>query len=137
LPDGSEAGDAARWLARHEAEAVLAAAEAAVAEGLPVRARTMHLVLLPLQPLGCRCCCRFSLPLKHNKLLPRCTALLYCHPKPLQGSAKRLRAAERQLDAVLEAALEGGDGLDAPDDFDALEEGAAPPPPPPAGEASN
>ncbi|KAI3427056.1 hypothetical protein D9Q98_006996 [Chlorella vulgaris] len=33
--DGSEAGDAARWLARHEAEAELAAAESAATQGLP------------------------------------------------------------------------------------------------------
>lgn len=36
--DGSDAAEAAHWLARHGAEAELAAAEAAAAEGLPVRA---------------------------------------------------------------------------------------------------
>lgn len=47
-----------------------------------------------------------------------------------QGAAKRLQAAEDQLDQVLEAAL--GDDFDALDDFDAMEE--AVPPPRPAGE---
>ena len=80
LPDGSQAGEARQWLRRHRAEQELAAAEAAVQQGV-------------------------------------------------QGAAKRLKAAERQLDAVLEAAL--GDGFDDfEDDFDALqaeeEEAAAP-----------
>ncbi len=37
LPDGSDAGEARQYLARHDAEQELAAAEAAVAQGLPVR----------------------------------------------------------------------------------------------------
>lgn len=37
LPDGSEAGEAAQWLARRTAEAELAAAEEAAARGEPVR----------------------------------------------------------------------------------------------------
>jgi len=51
-----------------------------------------------------------------------------CSPSQ-QGAAKRLKAAEEQLDEVLEAAL--GDDFDALDDFDAMEE--AVPPPRPAG----
>ncbi|KAL4437367.1 hypothetical protein ABPG75_004506 [Micractinium tetrahymenae] len=71
LPDGSEAGEAAQWLARRAAETELAAAEEAAARDEP-------------------------------------------------GAAKRLRAAERRLDRVLEAAL-GEDDWGAIDDFDALE----------------
>ncbi|PRW60895.1 ion channel [Chlorella sorokiniana] len=43
LPDGSDAGEAKQYLARHEAEQELAAAEAAVAEGQPGAAKRLKL----------------------------------------------------------------------------------------------
>lgn len=151
LPDGSQAGEARQWLQRHRAEQELAAAEQAVQQGVKVR----PLLLLDLfycdwdscrrralagrrcyHCLGCygaqstppQCCCRLV-------LLPLLAAA-FCL---LQGAAKRLKAAERQLDAVLESAL--GDGFDDfLDDFDAIqaeeEEMAAAAAPAAAGEAA-
>ena len=42
LPDGSDAGDARRWQARHAAETELVAAEEAAQRGEPVSAAPQH-----------------------------------------------------------------------------------------------
>ena len=105
LPDGSEAGDAAQWLRRHRAETELAAAEEAVRCSAPV---SCHATL-------------FSACVAKRRTV-RTTAVLSVGHRLLQGADKRLRAAERRLDAVLEAALGGDDGFAGVDDFDLLEQ---------------
>lgn len=148
LPDGSDAGEATQWLARHAAEAELAAAEEAVAQGLPVRGVERgvggwvreagggwrgQLASWAYGSPGQLDRCPWQLPSAIASLPPNLpsTPIRYF---PVQGAAKKLKAAERKLDAVLEAAL--GDDFDAIDDFDALE---APPllPTRPASEQRN